>query len=389
MKLKSLRFCVLIAVLNLTACSHKSSPASQTAPEVLVTTVAPRDVPVIKEGVATLNGFINANISARVSGYVISQNYEQGSVVRKGDLLFQIDPRPFEEALAQAEANLAKAQAMQQKADADEKRALELFNNKVTSAQERDTALQAAGVAGADTKAGEAAVKQAELNLEYTKITAPIDGVAGFANAQVGDLVSPTSGPLTTVSQLDPIKAVVSAGEQAFTDFVTKHPNAEERDSYLKTLEFELLLGNGSSYPHKGKFSAVDRNLDPKTGAIRFELIFPNPGNILRPGQFGKVRVTVETRKGTLVVPQEAVVELQGNYHVAVVDENNKVAIRPTKMGERFGALWEVTDGLKPGDKVIVQGGQKARPGSAVTVKAWSPPAEQIASVNASPDKDR
>jgi RND family efflux transporter MFP subunit len=166
-----------------------------------------RRPPVIKEGVATLNGFINANISARVSGYVISQNYEQGSVVKKGDLLFQIDPRPFEEALAQAEANLAKARAMQQKADADEKRALELFNNKVTSAQERDTALQAAGVARADTKADEAAVKQAKLNLEYTKVAAPIDGVAGFANAQVSDLVRPTSGPLTTTSNLLPTAA--------------------------------------------------------------------------------------------------------------------------------------------------------------------------------------
>ena len=389
MKLVSLGLCGLIGVLSLTCCSRKSAPVGPVAVEVLVTTVAPRDVPVIKEGVATLNGFINATISARVSGYVISQDYEQGGVVKKGDLLFQIDPRPFEEALAQAEGNLAKAQATQQKADADEKRALELFNNKVTSAQERDTALQAEGVARADTKADEAVVKQARLNLEYTKVTAPIDGVAGFANAQVGDLVGPTTGALTTVSQLDPIKAVVSAGEQAFTEFVTKHPNAEERDSYLKTLEFELLLGNGTSYPHKGKFNAVDRNLDPKTGAIRFELLFPNPGNILRPGQFGKVRVTVETRKDALVVPQEAVVELQGNYHVAIVDENNKVAIRPTRMGERFGAWWEVTDGLKPGDKVIVQGGQKARPGSAVTAKAWTSPAEQVASVNGSPGKDR
>jgi membrane fusion protein (multidrug efflux system) len=389
MKSLPVGLCLLVAGWNLSACLRKSAPAKPVTPEVLVTTVAPRDVPVIKEGVATLNGFINASISARVSGYVISQDYEQGSVVKKGDLLFQIDPRPFEEALAQAEANLARVQATQRKGDADEKRALELFDKKVTSAQERDTALQAAGVALADTKAGEAAVKQAKLNLEYTRIIAPIDGVAGFANAQVGDLVSPTSEPLTTVSQLEPIKAVVSAGEQAFTDFVTKHPDAEERDSYLKTLEFELLLGNGSTYAHKGKFHAVDRNLDPKTGAIRFELTFPNPGNILRPGQFGRVRVTVETRKGALVVPQEAVVELQGNYHVAIVDENNKLATRQTKMGERFGALWEVTDGLKPGDKVIVQGGQKVRPGSAVTVKAWTQPPEQTVSVNPSQGKDR
>jgi RND family efflux transporter MFP subunit len=356
-------------------CSRKAPPTGPAAPEVLVTTVAPRDVPRVLERVATLDGLVNANISARVTGHIISQNYQEGSVVKKGDLLFQIDPRPFEQALQQAKATLAKAQASQLKADADEKRALDLFEKKVISPQERDTALQSAAAGRADVEAADAAVKQAELNLEYTRITAPIDGVAGFVNAQVGDLVSPTSGPLTTVSQIDPIKALVTAGEGPFTDFVSRHPDPDERNAYVKTLQFELILGNGTTYPHKGKFYALDRNLDIKTGSIRYEVTFPNPGNQLRPGQFGKIRFVADMKKGALVVPQEAVTELQGNYQVAVVDEANKVSIRPVKMGERIGALWEIADGVKPGDRVIVQGAQKVRDGSVVTVKEWTPPA--------------
>jgi membrane fusion protein, multidrug efflux system len=301
-------------------------------------------------------------------------------VVKKGDLLFQIDPRPFEAALAQAKGTLARDQANQAKADADEKRAMDLFNKKVISEQERDTAIAAAGSSRANVEADEAAVKQAELNLGYTKIIAPIEGVAGFANNQVGDLVGPSTGPLTTVSQIDPIKAVVTAGEGPFTDFVSRHPDQKERETYIKSLDFHLILGNGEEYPHKGTFYALDRNLDPKTGSIRYYVTFPNPGNILRPGQFGKVRFVADQKKGAMVVPQEAVNELQGNFQVAVVDQNNKVSIRPVKMGERIGAMWEVTEGLKPGDKVVVQGLQKAREGSTVTVKEWTPPAQQVAS---------
>jgi RND family efflux transporter MFP subunit len=372
---------LLIVGLFDAGCSRKSAQVAPNAPEVLVTTVKPQDVPIIKERVATLDGLVNAVITARVQGHIVSQNYKEGGIVKKGDLLFQIDPRPFDDALAQAKATLAKAQAARAKADADEKRALDLFNKQVISAAERDTALQAAAAGKADVEADEAAVKQAELNLEYTKVTAPIDGLAGFATAQVGDLVSPTSGPLTAISQIDPIKALVTAGEGAFTDFVSKHPDPAEREAFLKTLDFELILSNGKTYPHKGTFYALDRSLDAKTGSVRYEVTFPNPGNTLRPGQFGRVRFVLETKKGALVIPQEAVSELQGSFQVSVVGEDNKVSIRPVKTGERIGPWWEITDGLKPGERIIVQGAQKAREGSVVKVKDWTPPAApQIAS---------
>src|SRR5437764_8854088 len=371
---------LLIFLVFPTACSRKPAQTGPPPSEVLVTTVTPRDVPRILERVATLDGFINANINAQVSGYIISRDYKEGSATKKGDLLFRIDSSPFDAALAPAKANLAKAQATQAKADADEKRAIDLFNNKVTSPQERDTALQAAAAARADTQADEAAVEQAELNLAYTRIIAPIDGIAGIATAQVGDLVSPTSGALTTVSQIDPIKAIVTTGEGPFTDFISRHPDPNERQRYVNSLEFELILGNGNVYPQKGKFYALDRSLDIRTGSSRYEVTFPNPENGLRPGQFGKVRFVADMKKGALVIPQEAVSELQGSYQVVVVGEDNKASIRPVKMGERLGPMWEVLEGLKPGDKVIVQGFQKVRPGSSVTVKDWTPPAEQIAS---------
>jgi len=376
--------CVLAALLALVSlccsCSRKTVQTAPPPPEVLVTTVTPQDVPRVLERVATLDGFINANINAQVQGYIISRDYQEGSVVKKGDLLFQIDPRPFEAALAQARGTLAKDTANQVKADADEKRAMDLFKKKVISDQERDTATAAADSTRANVEADEAAVNQAEINLGYTKITAPIDGVVGFANNQVGDLVGPSTGPLTTMSQIDPIKAVVTAGEGPFTDFVSRHPDATERNTYIKSLDFELLLGNGELYPKKGKFYALDRSLDPKTGSIRYYVTFPNPGNILRPGQFGNVRFVADMKKGAMVIPQEAVNELQGSYQVAVVDQNNKVSIRPVKMGERIGAMWEVAEGLKPGDKVVVQGLQKAREGSTVTVKNWTPPPDALVS---------
>ncbi len=380
MKQLTLLTTALISASIFLSCSRKPAQVAPNAPEVLVTTVTPRDVPRILERVATLDGFINANINAQVQGYIVSRDYTEGSIVKKGDLLFQIDPRPFEAALAQAQGTLAKDKANQVKADADEKRALDLFNKKVISDQERDTAIATAGSTRANVEADEAAVKQTELNLGYTKITAPIDGVAGFTNNQVGDLVNPTSGPLTTVSQIDPIKAMVTAGEGPFTDFVSRHPDPKERDAYIRSREFELILGNGEVYPGKGKFYALDRSLDVKTGSIRYEVTFPNPGDILRPGQFGKVRFVADMKKGAIVVPQEAVNELQGSYQVAVVSDDNKVSIRPVKMGERIGTMWEVTDGLKPGDKVVVQGVQKVREGSPVTVKEWTAPADALIS---------
>lgn len=368
----------LLLVIFLPGCSRKAPQAGPAAPEVLVTTVQPRDVPRVLERVATLDGFINANINAQVQGYIVSRDYQEGSLVKKGDLLFQIDPRPFEAALGQTKGTLARDQANLTKADADEKRAVDLFNKKVISDQERDTALAAAQSSKANVEADEAAVKTAELNVGYTKITAPIDGLAGFANNQVGDLVGPSSTtPLTTVSQIDPIKAIVTVGEAGFTDFFARYPDLEKRQALLKRIDFDLILGNGSVYPRKGKFYALDRNLDPKTGSIRYYVTFPNPDAALRPGQFGKVRFVPDSVQNALVVPQEAVTELQGNFQVAVVDQNNKVSIRPVKMGERIGGMWQVTDGLKPGEKVVVQGVQKAREGTTVSVKEWTPPADK------------
>jgi membrane fusion protein, multidrug efflux system len=371
----------LLIVISLScSCSRKATQTDPPPPEVLVTTVTPEDVPRVLERVATLDGFINANINAQVQGYIVSRDYTEGSIVKVGDLLFQIDPRPFEAALAQAKGTLAKDKANQVKADADEKRALDLFDKKVISDQERDTATAAADAGRANIEADEAAVKQAALNLGYTKILAPIEGVSGFANNQVGDLVGPTTGPLTTVSQIDPIKAIVTTGEGAFTDFVSRHPDPKERDAYVKSLQFQLILGNGEVYPHIGKFYALDRSLDPRTGSIRYEVTFPNPGNNLRPGQFGKVRFVADMKKGAMVIPQQAVTELQGSYQVAVVGEDNKVSIRPVQMGERIGTMWEVTQGLKPGEKVVVQGVQKVHEGSAVTVKEWSRPPDALIS---------
>jgi RND family efflux transporter MFP subunit len=379
---------LIILATCLTACSRKAEQAGPPPPTVVAATVTPRDVPVVKEGVATLDGFINANINAQVQGYIISRDYKEGRVVKKGDLLFQIDPRPFEASLAQAKANLAKDKAMQLKASADQMRAMELFVGKVISAQERDAAVAAAESNKANVDADEAAVKTAELNLGYTKITAPVEGVAGIATAQVGDLVGPSSRALTTVSQVNPIKATVNLGEQGLTEFLTKHSDSDERERYLSELEFQLLLTDGTVFPQKGSFSAQDRNLDPKTGAIKMEIIFPNPGNLLRPGQFGKVRTTVETKKAALVIPQQAVTELQGNQVVTVVDQTNKAGMRPVKMGERFGALWEVVEGLKAGDKVIVEGMQKTPPGTPVIVKEWTPAAAQVASVASAERKE-
>jgi len=380
---------LLACVLFTASCSHKPAQVTPKPLEVLVVTVMPRDLPVVTEGVATLDGFVNANIHAQVQGYIISRDYTEGSVVKQGDVLFQIDPRPFEAALAQAKANLARDKATQAKAKADEERAMDLFNKQVISAQERDTSVATAESGAANVEADEAAVQQAELNLGYTTITAPIDGVGGIASAQVGDLVGPSTRELTIVSQLDPIKAVVSTGEQSFTDFVTRHPDAGERDRYIRALDFELILSNGGVFPQKGKFYATDRNLDVMTGSMKCEVTFPNPGNVLRPGQFGKVRVVTETRKNALVVPQEAVTELQGNYQVTVVDRGNKAHIRAVKMGDRFGAMWEVTDGLKPGDKVIAQGGQKAKEGMSVTVKDWAATTDAVASIASTERKER
>jgi RND family efflux transporter MFP subunit len=385
---KTLRIAPALLLGITSGCSRKAEQLAPARPEVLVTMVVPKDVPVLKEGVATLEGFITANINAQVQGYIISRDYKEGSLVKKGDHLFQIDPRPFEATLDQAKGNLAVAQSNRTKADADVKRAIKLFQEKVISDQERDTYINSASSTNANVQAAEAAVRQAEVNLGYTKIIAPIDGIVGIATAHVGDLVGPGTGSLTTISQVDPIKAAVNVGEQSFTEFITDHPDPDERERYLQGLEFDLRLADGNPYPQKGKFYAEDRNLDTKTGSIRMEFTFPNPGNRLRPGQFGKVRAVIKVAKGALVIPEQAVTELQGNRLVAVVDSENKIVMRPVKLGERLAGMWQVIDGVKPGEKVVVQGLMKAPPGSTVTVKEWTSPAQKVASTQAPPAKN-
>jgi RND family efflux transporter MFP subunit len=377
---------LLLAISS--GCSRKAEQVTPPPPEVLVATVTPRDMPVVHEGVATLEGFITANINAQVQGYIVSRDYKEGSVVKKGDLLFHIDPRPFQATLDQAKGQLAVAQSNQTKADADVKRAMNLFKEKVISDQERDTYINSASSTKANVQAADAAVRTAEINLGYTNIIAPIDGIVGIATANVGDLVGPGTGPLTTISQVEPIKAVVNVGEQSFTEFITDHPDPDERERYLQGLQFDLFLADGSQYPHKGKFYAEDRNLDAKTGTIRMEISFSNPGNRLRPGQFGKVRAAVKTEKGVLAIPEQAVTELQGQQLVGVVGSENKVAMRPVKLGERSGGMWQVIDGVRAGEKVVVQGLMKVPPGSPVTVKEWTPPSEGVASTNSPPAKD-
>lgn len=386
--IKTLRLAAALLLGITSGCSRKAEQVAPPPPEVLVTTVTPRDVPVVHEGVATLEGFITANINAQVQGYIISRDYKEGSVVKKGDLLFQIDPRPFQATLDQAKGQLAVAQSNQIKADADVKRAIKLFQEKVISDQERDTYINAANSTKANVQAAEAAVRQAEVNLGYTKITAPIDGIVGIANAHVGDLVGPGTGALTSISQVDPINVAVNIGEQSFTEFINDHPDPDERERFLQGLQFELFLADGSHYPHKGKFYAEDRNLDAKTGSIRMEFTFPNPGNRLRPGQFGKVQAVVKIAKGALVIPEQAVTELQGNRLVAVVGSENKIAMRPVKLGERSGGMWQVLEGVKPGEKVVVQGLMKVPPGSPVTVKEWTPPPNEVASTESTPAKN-
>jgi RND family efflux transporter MFP subunit len=363
--------------LVLQSCSKKeSAPTAPPPPEVLVIKVVPQDVPVVKEWVGSLEGSVNANIQARVSGYLTAQNYKEGAAVKKGDLLFEIDPRPFEAALAEAKANLADAQATRVKAEATASRFVQLAGQKAVSEQDRLVAVQANETAKAQVAAKEAAVEEAQLNLEFTNITSPVDGVAGIALTQIGNLVGPATGTLTTVSTLDPIKAYFTVSEQAYVAYMRQFPNDQEREAYESKLELEMVLADGSIYPQKGTLFARDRQVDPRTGALRLAGLFPNPGSVLRPGQFARIRATTSMQHDAILVPQRAVNELQGIYQVAVVTPDNKGSIRPVQVGERSGSNWVITSGLKPNETIVVEGIQKVREGAAVVPKPWTPPAQ-------------
>jgi membrane fusion protein, multidrug efflux system len=358
----------------LSACSKPTANAVlDQPPEVLVMEVAQQDVPVVREWIGSLDGSVNADIRARVSGHLISQNYKEGAVVQKGDLLFQIDPSTYEAALEQAKSSLAQAQANQLQTEQTEQRETELFEKKVESQQSRDNAIQSNAAAKAEVKAQEATVRQAELNLQFTKITAPITGVAGIANPGIGDLIGPSDAqPLMTMSTVDPIKAYFQISEQDYLKLARKIESAHATGEVAPPVE--IILADGSLYPIQGKFATIDRQVDQQTGTIRIEALFANPNNILRPGQFVRVRVTVRNTQGALLVPQRAVNELQTSYEVGVVDGTNRVQIRQVKVGEKVGALWIIEDGLKVGDQVVVEGMQRIRDGQTVKPVAWSTP---------------
>ena len=350
---------------NLSSCAKRPAVAAGPAVEVAVAPVTQRDVPVTEEWVASLYGLVDAQIRAQVSGLLLRQEYHDGARVNKGDLLFEIDPRPFQAALAQSEGQLAQAEAQASRTKQDQTRYGPLAREQAISQQEYDTAVQADRAAQAQVAAARAAVAQAQLNLDFSRITSPVDGIAGIAQTQIGNLVGPGTGILTTVSTVDPMRVFFPISEQAYLDFTGAGP-AGAAPMFPADARLELVLGNGRVYPYPGKFYAADRQIDPTTGTLQIVALFPNPQNLLRPGQFGRVRAVVRTLRGALLVPQRALTELQGGYQVAVVDERNQAHIRMVQVGPPVGAERVVTDGLKPGERVIVEGFQKVKEGTVV-----------------------
>jgi len=409
--------CLVSVVLFISFGRPKAKETPRPSPlDVEVVKVEQKDVPIYEEWIGTLDGMVNAEIRAQVSGYLLSKNYTEGSLVRKGQLLFEIDARPFQAAFDQAKAELARAegqvtqaegqllqaqaqlaqrQADQGRTQLDVDRYTPLAKEKAITDQELDNAVQAnlagkaqvkAAVAGVETAkaaivaakaavaAAKAAVETANLNLGFTRITSPIDGIAGIAQAQVGNLVSPTSEALATVSTVDPIKVYFTPSEQEYLNFNRANPTQSELEAARSRLELELVLVDGTIYPEKGRFYVRDRQVDQKTGAIRVAGVFPNPGDLLRPGQYGRVRAVMSVRKDALVVPQRAVSELQGSYQVAVVGDDNKVSFRPVKVGNRVGSMWIIDEGLVSGERVVAEGTQKVRPNVVVNPQPFVAP---------------
>ncbi len=343
-------------------CSKKPAGAAPTA-DVQVIPVEQRDVPVVREWIGSLDSLVNAQIRAQVSGYLVKQDYKEGTFVHKGDPLFEIDPRPFEAVLAQANGQMAQAKAQLGKADQDVTRFTPLAREKAISEEELDDAVQAKLAAEAQVASAQAGVDAARLNLGFTHIVSPTDGIAGLIQTQIGNLVGPGSGILTTVASVDPIKAYFPISEQAYLEFRRRAPDGP---AVPPGVAFELILADGSTYPQKGTFFALDNQVDANTGTLRVAAVFPNPNGLLRPGQYARVRAVVEVQKGALVVPQRAVSELQGGFQVAMVDAQNHAHIVAVTTGERIGPQVVVLRGLHPGDRVVADGVQKIVEGAAV-----------------------
>jgi len=426
--------------------TNKPTQAAPQLPNVEVMTVEQKDVPIYSEWIGTTDGMVNAEIRAQVAGYLLRQDYKEGALVKKGQLLFQIDPRPFEAALGQANGDLAKAEgqvgqadsqftqaeaqvaqansqllqaqaqfaqaeANQRKTQLDVNKYAPLAEQKAVTQQDLDNAVQAnqaaqaqvaaskagvesakaqvrvanAGVANAraaivaakaQVESAQSAVRTATLNLGFTRILSPIDGIAGIAQAQVGNLVSPTSGTLATISNVDPIRVYFTLSEQDYLRYSKRNLIAAEPTASVEQLELELVMADGTTYPEKGRFFLADRQVDQKTGAIRLAGVFPNPGNTLRPGQYGRVRAVTSTKEGALLVPQRAVTELQGSYQVAVVGDGNKIELRAVKVGDRLTSQWIIEEGLKAGERVVTEGTQKVRSGVTVNPKPSNAPTQ-------------
>ena len=364
---------ILLMAAALSCCEKPASTTSAAPPEVLVTEVVQKDVPTVREWVGTLNGSENADVRARVTGYLEKRAYQEGGFVKKGDLLFEIDARPFVAALDQAQGQLQQAQATMIGAELDAKRAKELYQNKVISDQEYTNKTQDYQTKAAAVTAAQAGVEQAQLNLDYTKIISPLDGIAGQAQAQIGDLVGTGSNTvLTTVSQVDPMRCYFPISEQTYWEYADQLKAAMLVPEAARREPVQLIFPDGSVYSHKGKFAFVDRQVDPKTGTIQVAVNFPNPELTLRPGQYVTARAELKTIPNALLIPQEALSELQGGDQVAVVSSDGKAEIRAVKVGPVFGRLIVITDGLKPGEKVIVEGFQKVRQGMQVSAKPYA-----------------
>src|SRR2546425_1367195 len=356
------------SLLFLGGCSGGKAASVPPPPVVEVANVVQQDTPIYSEWVAILDGYVNAQIQPHVSGYIIRQNYKEGSVVRKGDVLFQIDPRPFKAALDQAKGQLAQAEAQLGKARLDVQRDTPLAQARAIAQSQLDTEIQAKLGTQALVQAAKANVEQAQLNLEWTQVTSLINGIAGIAQVQIGNLVGPNS-VLTSVSQVDPIKAYFTVSEQEFTDFHRRFPTQQSVEEQRRRIALELKLADGSVYERPGTILLADRQVDPSTGTIRIVAAFPNPGNILRPGQYGRARVETNMKKGALLLPQSAVAQSQGTYQVAVIGNDHRVSMRTVKPGETVGTMWVIDEGLKPGEQVVVEGLQKIREGTLVTPK--------------------
>ncbi len=361
---------IFVAAMAVAASGCRKSapkPASQ-IPEVAVTNVIQRDVTLYSEAVGTTEGFVNADIYPKISGYLIKQNYRDGDAVHAGQLLFEIDPREYQAALDQALGNLAQVQAQLKQNQLNLDRYTALLKQAVISRAEFDNQNQTTRASAAQVQADQAAVESAKLNLGWTKVTSPVNGVAGIAKAQVGDLVSTTS-LLTTVSQLDPIKVEFPISEQIylhFSDQINRDPDNGPK--------LEMTLSDGSTYKYAGRFYAVNRQVEIQTGTIKVQATFPNPDNILRPGLYAKIRAPTGTVHNALLVPQNAVLQTQGQYQVAVVDSDNKVTMRTVTMGEQVGGLQLLQSGVAPGERVVTEGLQKVRDGMEVNPHVTAAP---------------